>query len=829
MLPRLSIRSKLVIAFVGLSTLPIIFVSIYGLYSNVRTMERFALESLTHDVENIRERTGHFMSGVESDLRVLSGSFLFKRYTAGAESASPVIPEGLLRQMEKEFVAFAQTKQIYYQIRLVNEDRDEVLHVSCAGIPDSVLTWMARPSEALHSGGESYYFALTENLPLGQIAFSPAELVYQGETRIPIITFAMPLYRSGKRIGILVADVFARALFREMRSKRTLGIDEKVVLVAGDGHYLYNSEERDQWNKLIATREEDNLQRDYPATIAQMITAGDGGTVTEGSDDIIAHTPLFPRKVDAMAAQPAVGFTESLFVFESVPRTTISRDARSFALTFLGFFVLFLGGAIVLGLLATRQFTKPISALNHGAAILASGNYRERLHVQTGDEIEELAKQFNVMAASLEAHEQEIQQHRSHLQQMVEHRTRELVDEKEKLQAILDNVASAFVLLDKDFRIQTASAAFASITGLHRETVLGQDSRVVLWNNKICAVSPHPDHGTPESVDSHIDHVSDSSGAERHIEHITVPIRKNGKVASLLQVITDITKRTQLEQNLIQSEKLMATGEMSAIIAHGFRNSLTSIKMILQLQSESKQIGRTNRKALGVALDSISGMERMVHELLSFARPAPMVFRVESLNDLVNESLQLLQPVISKHHIDLTKTLDPSLPAMVLDTAHVKEAIVNILLNAVQAIEGCDSHGGNGSLSISTQRIALSRTLHDFHHRQVRAHYGMHRPVPETEITLRKGTTCAVITISDTGPGIDRTVMTRMFDPFFTTKTNGTGLGLPMVKRTVNAHGGIIVVKSTRAKGATVEVFLPLDHTETQRGVDVTRTHVKTV
>ncbi len=794
----------------GLSVLPIVFVSIYGIHSNVKTMKRVALESLTHDVQNIRERTGNFMAGVESDLRVLSTSFLFERYVRGIGITSPQNQRELLAQVADALVAFAETKRIYYQIRILNEERDEVLHVECNGMLDSTLVWRARSPEALHRGGESYYFLLTSDLVAGKIAFSPAELSYEGETRVPVISFAMPLYRANKRVGILIANVFANDLFQEMQTERTLGIDEKVVLVAGDGHYLYNSDERNQWNKLIASREEDNLQKDYSPVISSAITSENEGTVTEGTDDIIAHAPLLLPRINVQGGQTITGFSEPLFVFESVPVATITKDARSFALTFLAFLLLFLGGAIILGLLATQQFTKPISELQRGATIIAGGNYRERLRVQTGDEIEELAKQFNAMAASLEAHDHEIQRHRTHLQQMVEHRTHELVDEKEKLQAILDNVASAFVLLDKDFRIQTASAAFALITGLRQEDVLGQDSRVVLWNNGICKVPPPPDSVIPEKVESHIDR----SGGERYIEHTTVPIRKNGDVTSLLQIITDITRRRRLEQNLIQSEKLMATGEMSAIIAHGFRNSLTSIKMILQLQRESTQLGRASKKSLGVALDSIYRMETMVQELLNFARPSPMEFRTESLNLLISDSLKLVQPAISQHRVELKKTLDASLPLMQLDTPHLKEAIVNILLNAVQAIDSNDPDMGNGSLSISSRKVVVSRTLRDFGYREVHENRTNDEPAMGNEITLRKGTECAVVSITDSGPGIDRTLLSRIFDPFFTTKTNGTGLGLPMVKRTVNAHGGIILVRSTRGKGATFEIFLPVKRSE---------------
>ena len=293
-------------------------------------------------------------------------------------------------------------------------------------------------------------------------------------------------------------------------------------------------------------------------------------------------------------------------------------------MAFVGFLVIFFAGALGLGLLATRQFTRPISALRRGADVISRGNYRHRLDVSTGDEIEALADQFNLMAASLETHEGEIQDHRTHLEEMVGHRTRELSEQKGQLQAILDHVPSAFVMLDGAGRIQTASAAFTSITGLNLDHVRGMESHYAFRTNGFCRME---DPTVPKNaIESHIDRTVDDSGAEQFLEHMTIPIVEDGRTSAILQIITNITKRKRLEEHLIHSEKLMATGEMAAIIAHGFRNSLTSIKMILQLQQESNQLGRGSKRSLRVALDSISRMETVVQELLGFARPSPMVF-----------------------------------------------------------------------------------------------------------------------------------------------------------------------------------------------------------
>ena len=109
-----------------------------------------------------------------------------------------------------------------------------------------------------------------------------------------------------------------------------------------------------------------------------------------------------------------------------------------------------------------------------------------------------------------------------------------------------------------------------------------------------------------------------------------------------------------------------------------------------------------------------------------------------------------------------------------------------------------------------TKKVVLSRMLRDFSPRGTTENQKDDQSSSGTEITLRRGTECALLSISDSGPGIEKTLLSRIFDPFFTTKTNGTGLGLPMVKRTVNAHGGIVLVKSVRGKGTTFEIYLPL-------------------
>jgi len=812
-LPWLSIRAKLIIAFAGLSVIPVALVGLHGVFSNAKMMKQIAFENLTHDVRTIREKTANFLTGVETDLRLLQNASFVQRFVTVLEGSAEPAKEQVIEQLALELHAFARTKQIYYQIRIIDNAGDELLRIEYRTHNDSLPSFRSAPASELRQGFESYYLLLAEGLTKGEIAFTPAEVLHESAERIPVISFVMPLFGSKDRNGLLIANIFAKDLFRVIETHRHLNLQGKIVLATSNGHYLYHSEKKKDWNKLLASREYDNLQHDYSPSIVAKLLSGQEGMIDEGIDEIISFGPLFSPRGTSFTHQPRA-FSNPFFVFESLPKETVLGPVWAFSRTFVAFLIVFLFTAVGLGLLATRQFTKPIAMLQQGAEVITKGNYGHRLQVKTHDEIEELAQQFNVMAASLEAHEREILRHRTKLQEMVQDRTTELTEEKAKLQALLDNVPSAVVLLDQQFRIQAASAAFSGVTGYRFEEVRGQDCQSVFCKDGFCQECVSRQAMLSGNTESHVDQTADQAGAERYIEHVAIPLKENGHVSSILEIITDITKRKQLEQRLLQTERLTAAGEMSALIAHEFRNSLTSIKMILQLQHESKNLLSHERKSLDVALNSIYHMEGVVTELLNFARPSPMEFRSVQLSDVINDSISFIESHLRKN-IRIEKSLRDHLPPIELDAPHFKEAMINILLNAAQAIESKPGMKRKEIVSVRAQTTTLGKELCDFRLRDIIGD-GHNNDGWRTgrEIALEKGTRCILVEVSDTGPGIPRNLLNRIFDPFFTTKSNGTGLGLPMVKQTVNAHGGIVIVESRKGKQATFRIYLPLGNKE---------------
>ena len=806
-LPWLSIRNKLLIAFAGLSIFPLTFVGIYNIVSTVRLMRQAALQELTGEVHTIREKTENFLDDISSDLRVLQNSSPMEAWMGRINSKEQKPSNTDLALIGNQFLSFAKTKGIYYRFRLIDEAGDELLRVECENPSDSAMTFTIVPPSELSEARASYYFLLVDKLGRNQIAFAPAEVAHHGANRIPVISFALPLLEHGRRLGILVADVFEKNLLDVIESKRHVGPLRKVILVTGDGHYLYHSEKKRDWNRLLASREEGNLGRDYAPAVVTSILSGREGTLTEGSDEDISYAPLFESSLIPGSPSRSMPFSVPIIVFVSVPESVVMGPARSYTMTLLGFLVVFLCFAITLGLLATRQFTTPISQLERGAEIIAEGRYEHRLDVETHDEIEQLAVQFNRMASSLQAHDQELRTHRMHLEDMVLQRTRELLEEKTKLQLLLDNVPSAFVLLSQSMRVLTVSAAFTRVTGLPSSGAIGKHYSEV----DEAGHNMFKEGFTNGAMASRTREVQQTDTGDRLLEYVSVPMKEGSAISAVLLIITDITERKRLEQQMVQTEKLVAAAEMSSMIAHEFRNALTSVKMIIQLFGESEHFRKAEKKSLGVALDSIRHMEGIVTELLSFARPKPLEFRSTNVNRLLRDSIDFIRPHVLRKDITLVRHLDAGVGEIPLDESLMKEAIINILLNGIQAVEAGRRMSMKGRVTASSQRVKLSASLSGGVYRA----YGDKATDPR--ITLPGGTTCVQIEISDNGCGIAEDHKEKIFDPFFTTKTNGTGLGLPMVQRTVAAHGGVLRIESKVNKGTTLSIYLPIPNGKTKQ------------
>lgn len=241
-----------------------------------------------------------------------------------------------------------------------------------------------------------------------------------------------------------------------------------------------------------------------------------------------------------------------------------------------------------------------------------------------------------------------------------------------------------------------------------------------------------------------------------------------------LQTTVETLKTTQSQ--LIQSEKLSGIGEFVAGVAHELNNPLTSVIGFSELLKRSDQDPQHQRH-LELIFKSALRCQKIVQNLLSFARRHKPERKLASVNTLVEGAVEFLQYQMRTSNIEVALQLDPHLPQAMVDPHQVQQVFLNIINNARQAIE---SHQPSGCVRISTETCGCN----------VR------------------------VVLQDDGPGIPDENLSKVFDPFFTTKEagKGTGLGLSLCYGIIKDHGGSIVVRSNFGEGATFVIELPLAH-----------------
>ena len=255
---------------------------------------------------------------------------------------------------------------------------------------------------------------------------------------------------------------------------------------------------------------------------------------------------------------------------------------------------------------------------------------------------------------------------------------------------------------------------------------------------------------------------------------------------TLEQKVAERTEALRLAQSeAARGEKLASVGLLAAGIAHELNNPLTGVLTFASLLRKKAPDGTPDAEDLDVVIRETKRCAAIIRRLLDFAREKAPEKNYADLNQLVTETARIVEKPANLQHIEIRLELDPALPAAWVDADLIRQVVMNMLVNAQQAIDG------KGSITVRTRRAP-----------QPRSPAPGASPVPMVEIA-----------IVDTGCGIPEADLKRIFDPFFTTKGvgKGTGLGLSVSHGIIEAHGGTIEVASKVGEGTTFRVYLPLD------------------
>ncbi len=391
---------------------------------------------------------------------------------------------------------------------------------------------------------------------------------------------------------------------------------------------------------------------------------------------------------------------------------------------------------------------------------------------------------FTQASSSLESAFQQLQEHAQKLSDELEQKNRQLEEslrEKEEaqnyLKTILERLPCGVLVLDESGELALCNPLASQLLN-QPQSQSAQKSR----------------HSRSLKNSALRDCFAASVSGNGHKKEIEIPLVAGGKMRILatsgtpltdasgmpggtLHIIRDITEMKALEEQGKRGERLSAMGEMAVELAHEIRNPLGSIELFASLlEKELPAHSDMRRWAENIRIGSRS-LNNIVANMLHFANPFSPAFTEVDVHGVINEILQFTEPIMRQREVQIERRLTAADALICGDRELLKQAILNLILNSMQAMPS------QGKLLIATRDVE----------------------------SLPGGALCGglEIQVQDTGVGIPPENLGRVFDPFFTTNKNGTGLGLSVVHQIVDRHSGFIRVESEVNVGTTFTVVMP--------------------
>lgn len=345
---------------------------------------------------------------------------------------------------------------------------------------------------------------------------------------------------------------------------------------------------------------------------------------------------------------------------------------------------------------------------------------------------------------------------------------------KKNLQAIFDSIGDGVSVIDRDYRLVRVNQGILKIYNKRDfSNLLGRKCFAEYYQSEsICENCPAQktfEDGKPH----HITKIRHQDKGRVVLDISTFPIKDDrGEVVQVIKYIKDVTATIKLEDQLLYQERLAGVGELAAGIAHEIRNPLGNITAAAQFCLDKYKIHQMARKHLKIILRNAENANKIVKDLLDFARPTEISFKLGHISEVISSACNLVKARCSRQRVRLTRRCSRQLPQVLLDEKQLEAAFLNFILNALEAMPN------GGRLTITAYPDSQNN-----------------------EVEVR---------FSDTGEGISEEKLNEIFTPFFTTKEEGVGLGLCLAHQVISYHKGKINIKSKVGQGTEVKVMLPI-------------------
>ncbi|KFI07322.1 ATP-binding protein [Massilia sp. BSC265] len=495
-----------------------------------------------------------------------------------------------------------------------------------------------------------------------------------------------------------------------------------------------------------------------------------------------------PRYLQLLQSVP-VNLASNAVVLRSASEEYRSRDQarrglrKMYVVTLTLTLLLAIFGAIGSAFLIAGNLAQPLLVLAEGTQAVAEGDLSPRPTVETNDELGTLTRSFNAMTGQLFEARSAVERNRMALQNAKAH-----------LESVLANMSAGVIVLDAEGRVVNSNDAAYRILQVEPGALAGPLASIpgleTFYNCVTRAISAQSAQSAAGSGrkrahwQQQIEIPRRGSGDE-HDHDITLLARGSrlpvGTGSGFIVVFDDIS-------DVISAQRSVAWGEVARRLAHEIKNPLTPIQLSaerLQMKLESSlppQEAELLKKSTSTIVNQVDAMKRMVDDFRDYARTPPAVLEPLDLNGLIDEILQLY---LAEDGSDIIHAaLAPDLPKVMGDATQLRQVIHNLIQNAQDALVDRAPDAPAPRVDVTTEAI----------------HYEGADGAAGTAVRLA---------ITDNGPGFSPRILARAFEPYVTSKARGTGLGLPMVKKIIDEHGGRIDI-GNRPDGCGASVFILL-------------------
>jgi nitrogen fixation/metabolism regulation signal transduction histidine kinase len=453
--------------------------------------------------------------------------------------------------------------------------------------------------------------------------------------------------------------------------------------------------------------------------------------------------------------------------YQDYQELSLSRQGltRLYSVTLTLALLLSLFSALATASLLSEKLSAPLGMLAEGTRAIAQGDYSRRHRVQSRDELGVLTESFNLMTQQLEE-----------ARAIAQHNQQEVESARAHLESILANLSSGVLVFDHQLILSKANRSaekilqipLISLDGSIIDGCVGNEPQL---NTLVTEIREGFNSGETGVWQRQLTRSGDGNNQVLHIRGTSLPeISGGGGVV----VFDDIT-------NLLQVQRAVAWGEVARRLAHEIKNPLTPIQLSAErvqhrlINKLNEEDARILRRSTETIVNQVEALKRMVNEFNQYARIPELELRQLDFNQLVREVLSLYETanitIDNNKSVQIKQILADDLPVVRGDSAQLRQVLHNLLQNAQDAL-------------IDT-------------------------PEPVIEVKTEMVHGGVQLSVRDNGCGFSDEIRARVFEPYVTTKSKGTGLGLPIVKKIVEEHAGLIHVENIKPHGAQISIILP--------------------